>query len=661
MYEENRDQGFDGNGNPDNHRSEEHVPNFVMKDIADPSRPKGVGHSQPVPETDNQDSQAQGRFAQSQGHPQPESFGQNQSQPQPGTYGQNQSQPQPETFGRNQNQPQPGAYGRNQSQPQPGAYGQNQGQPQPESFGRNQNQPQPGTYGQNQSGPQPRTYGQNQGQPQSGGYSQDGQASGVNGNSRNPYWQQENGRQGTAGANGGYYGQTGAAASQGGNQDSSRTGGQPWQMSGNAAGRGKKKRGLVSKAAGLTAAALLFGVVSGGTMVGVNMLADSMKEETYPQVSQATVPEESNASVPNTPANSGAGAQAGNALAMDVSSIVENSMPSIVAINNTMLYESNSWFGGRQTYEVPSSGSGIIVGQNDEELLVVTNNHVVENANTLSVVFIDSESVEAAVKGTDAETDLAVIAVPLKDIPADTLGQISVAKLGNSDELKAGQSVIAIGNALGYGQSVTVGWVSALDREVTTEGGTTRNLLQTDAAINPGNSGGALLNTKGEVIGINVAKYSSTEVEGIGYAIPISKAEDIINSLMTKRTRSNAVEEGKEGYLGIQGFTVEDSMVRQLGMPSGVFVSGIIEGGAASKTDLREKDIITKFDDQTVRTMAALQDMLKYYKEGETVTMTVQSLENGEYVERVIEITLEGRATLGEDTRTSQESSQRNR
>lgn len=429
-------------------------------------------------------------------------------------------------------------------------------------------------------------------------------------------------------------------------------------------GRGKKaKKGgkMVRKAAGFTAAALLFGVISGGTMVGVNMLADSMKEEIYPQVSQSETVGETQGEPSAVPPegimrpDSFAGGQASSALAMDVSAIVENAMPSIVAINNTMLYESGGWpWGPSQTYEVPSSGSGIIVGQNEEELLIVTNNHVVEDANNLSVVFIDSTPVDAAIKGTDADSDLAVIAVPLKDIPADTLSQITVATLGNSDDLKMGQSVIAIGNALGHGQSVTVGWISALDREVTTEGTVTRNLLQTDAAINPGNSGGALLNMKGEVVGINAAKYSSTEVEGIGYAIPISKAQDIINSLMTKRTRNNAVEEGKEGYLGIQGITVDDSMARQLGMPSGVFVSGIIEDGAASRTDLREKDIITKFDDQTVRTMAALQDLLKYYREGETVTMTVQSLENGQYVERTIEITLGGRATLGDDNQVSQ-------
>ncbi len=404
----------------------------------------------------------------------------------------------------------------------------------------------------------------------------------------------------------------------------------------------------MSKVAGITAAALLFGVISGGTMVGVNMAADAMKKETYPEVSQAETVAPSEAT--ELPAGNNINTRgANNAVVMDVSSIVEKAMPSIVAITNTMLYQSSTpWFGRGQTYEIPSSGSGIIMGQNDEELLIVTNNHVVENATSLSVAFVDSTSVEATIKGMDADADLAVIAVPLKDIPEATFSQISIATLGNSDELKVGNGVIAIGNALGFGQSITVGFVSALDREVTTDGTTTRNLLQTDAAINPGNSGGALLNMKGEVIGINAAKYSSTEVEGIGYAIPISKAEDIINSLMTKRTRNNIVEEGKEGYLGIQGLTVDDSMARQLGMPSGVFVSGIVEGGAASKTDLREKDIITKFDDQTVRSMASLQELLKYYKEGETVNLTVQSLKDGEYVERTIEITLGGKSTLSE-------------
>ena len=315
-------------------------------------------------------------------------------------------------------------------------------------------------------------------------------------------------------------------------------------------------------------------------------------------------------------------------------------MPSVVAINNTMLYQSNNWWGMSQTYEVPSSGSGIIIGQNDEELLIATNNHVVEDSENLSVVFINDTSVNASIKGTDADSDLAVIAVALKDIPEDTLSQISVAKLGDSDALEVGQGVVAIGNALGYGQSVTVGYVSALNREVKVDNTVTRNLLQTDAAINPGNSGGALLNMKGEVIGINAAKYSSTDVEGIGYAIPISKAQEILSTLMTQRTKNQTVAEGEEGYLGIQGLTVDDSMVKQQDMPAGVFVYGIIDGGAAANSDLRKRDIIVKFDGQSVKSMAALQDLLKYYKAGETVELGVKSLENGEYVDRTVTITL---------------------
>lgn len=442
-------------------------------------------------------------------------------------------------------------------------------------------------------------------------------------------------------------------------QAAGNRGGDFGNRSGSPEKKEKKKSGRFGrKVAGITAAALLFGTVSGGTMVGINMAARSFEKETYPQVSsQAAVTDETTEAA-RAAANDNS-VQASTALALDVSAIVKEAMPSVVAINNTMLYQSNSWWGGNQTYEVPSSGSGIIVGQNDTELLIATNNHVVENSENLSVVFIDDTSVNATVRGTDADSDLAVIAVALQDIPEDTISQISVAKLGNSDELEVGQGVIAIGNALGYGQSVTVGYVSALDREVTTDGTTTRNLLQTDAAINPGNSGGALLNMKGEVIGINAAKYSSTDVEGIGYAIPISKAQDILNTLMTKRT--DVVEEGEEGYLGIQGLTVDDSMVKQLDMPAGVFVYGIIEGGAAAQSDLREKDVITKFDGQSVKTMAALQDLLKCYKAGETVDVTVQSLENGQYVERVVSITLGEKATLGQDNQSGNQSQSQSR
>lgn len=413
----------------------------------------------------------------------------------------------------------------------------------------------------------------------------------------------------------------------------------------------RRKNGLTRKVAGITAAALLFGTVSGGTMVGINKIADSFGPATYPLVSSQAAVEDS-----TTEAQTSAGASAsgnsvvaGNAVALDVSAIVKSAMPSVVAINNTMLYQSNNWWGMSQTYEVPSSGSGIIIGQNDEELLIATNNHVVEDSENLSVVFINDTSVNASIKGTDADSDLAVIAVALKDIPEDTLSQISVAKLGDSDALEVGQGVVAIGNALGYGQSVTVGYVSALNREVKADNTVTRNLLQTDAAINPGNSGGALLNMKGEVIGINAAKYSSTDVEGIGYAIPISKAQEILSTLMTQRTKNQTVAEGEEGYLGIQGLTVDDSMVKQQDMPAGVFVYGIIDGGAAANSDLRKRDIIVKFDGQSVKSMAALQDLLKYYKAGETVELGVKSLENGEYVDRTVTITLGTKATLGQD------------
>lgn len=407
--------------------------------------------------------------------------------------------------------------------------------------------------------------------------------------------------------------------------------------------RNAPRRSLGRKAAGITAAALLFGTVAGGTMFGVNsaadyLLRDSSVASQEPAIAESIPPAETQPEV-SVPVGQ---PRVSTALAMDVSDIVEKAMPSVVAINNTMLYNSQDWFGQRQTYEVPSSGSGIIVGQNANELLIVTNNHVVADSKNLSVTFIDNSSVEAAIKGTDSETDLAVIAVPLDKIESDTMNQINVATLGDSDALKVGQGVIAIGNALGYGQSVTVGYVSALDREVKTERELSRNLLQTDAAINPGNSGGALLNMKGEVIGINAAKYSSTEVEGMGYAIPISKAQDIINELMNKKTRVEVAVE-KQGYLGLQGQNIDETAAEMYGMPRGVYVFKIVEGGAAAGSDLKEKDIITKFDGQIVRTMADLKEMLTYYEAGDMITLTVQSLQDGQYVERPVEITLGNR------------------
>ena len=431
----------------------------------------------------------------------------------------------------------------------------------------------------------------------------------------------------------------------------------------------KKKGGILKKASLITAGALLFGTVSGATMVGVNVAASrfmgnsaaaSAEAEKKEEISKAqTESQDSSQDNGQGSAQGNGGYQQGQRnngkTVADVSDIVEQAMPTVVAITSTAVYQSNNygygWFfrGGPQTYEVPSSGSGIIVGENDKELLIVTNNHVVEDSTSLKVAFIDSEVVDAAIKGTDAETDLAVIAVPLEQIKDDTKSKIKVARLGNSDELKVGQGVIAIGNALGYGQSVTVGYVSALNREVRVSSTSTRELLQTDAAINPGNSGGALLNMKGEVIGINAAKYSSTEVEGIGYAIPISKAEDIMNQLMNRKTM-NPVEEAKRGYLGIQGTSVDEESAAAFGMPRGVYVYKILEEGAAAQSDLREKDIITKVDGQSVRNMTDLQELLACYEMGEQIDLTVQTQKDGEYQERTVTIAL--KAMPQENTET---------
>lgn len=411
----------------------------------------------------------------------------------------------------------------------------------------------------------------------------------------------------------------------------------------------KKGGGAVKKAAGIIAAAILFGTVSGAVMVGINMAGVAL----LPPV-PAVVRSTENTEAPSDDSQGGTQPDTGTpemnqsqtpAPGTDVSAIVEEAMPSVVAITSTVEYESNdpySWFfggGGSQVYEVPSSGSGIIVGENDKELLIVTNNHVIEASKDMKVAFIDDSVVEAAVKGTDADADLAVIAVPLKNISPDTMSKINIAKLGDSDKLKVGQGVVAIGNALGYGQSVTVGYVSALNREVRVSQNSTRTLLQTDAAINPGNSGGALLNMQGEVIGINAAKYSSTDVEGIGYAIPISKAQGIIGDLMNKKTR-NVVAGEKRGYLGIQGTSVDQETSRTLGMPEGVYVFKILENGAASGSGINEKDIITKFDGQSVKTMGDLQGLLACYEVGDQVELTVQHLEDGKYVEQKVAITL---------------------
>ena len=396
-----------------------------------------------------------------------------------------------------------------------------------------------------------------------------------------------------------------------------------------------KKHSYAKTTALVTAAALLFGVVSGGTMYGVNRAANTLLPYQSSQVNE-TIGQTTQIPAANTSTTSSNGV-----VIEDVSAIVDATLPSVVSITNTQVYQSNTWFGQSQTYEVPSSGSGIIVGQNDSELLIVTNNHVVSDSEGLTVTFADESTADAAIKGTDSEADLAVIAVPLDKVSADTKGKIKAATLGDSDSLKMGQGVIAIGNALGLGQSVTVGHVSALNREIKVDDAT-KTVIQTDAAINPGNSGGALLNSKGEVIGINEAKYADTSVEGVGYAIPISKAKDIIDDLMTRTTKI-AVSESEQGYLGIQLQNIDESMAKMYGMPQGVYVYKIMEDSAAAGSDLHEKDIITKLDGEKISNYADLAKLLTYYKSGDTVTLTVQSLVNGSYQEREVQLTLKQR------------------
>ena len=388
----------------------------------------------------------------------------------------------------------------------------------------------------------------------------------------------------------------------------------------------KRKNRWVRKAAGITAAAVLFGTVAGGVMTGVNYVGARLTGLSDITASASAETEgTTTAQIPETKAASDDQSTTPVSTVTDVSSIAEKAMPSLVAINDTMTVEQNNFFGMPQTYQAQSSGSGIIVGQNDTELLIATNNHVVSGATDMKVTFTDSTQVAAAVKGTDSATDLAIIAVKLSDIPSDTMSKIKVSTLGDSDNVKVGEQVIAIGNALGYGQSLTVGYISALDREITDENGIQHTYIQTDAAINPGNSGGALLDLNGNVIGINAAKNASTEVEGMGFAIPISKAQEILNNLMTKKTRE-AVDESAQGYLGIQGTNIDANASKEYGMPVGIYVYKIVEGGAAANSDLKEKDIITKFDGQSVTNMEELKQMLTYYEGGSSVELTVQSL-----------------------------------
>lgn len=327
----------------------------------------------------------------------------------------------------------------------------------------------------------------------------------------------------------------------------------------------------------------------------------------------------------------------------DVSSLVENVMPAIVSIETTITQTQNSFWGGSYSGESSGSGSGIIIGENDTELLVATNNHVIEGDNAkVKVTFCDESTVDATVKGADASSDLAVLAINKNSLTSETKNTIKVATLGDSTKTKVGEVAIAIGNALGIGQSVTVGYISAKDRKVAMED-YSMALLQTDAAINPGNSGGALLNAAGEVIGINSVKYSSEEVEGMGYAIPISDAIPIINELMNREQ----LDVSEQGYLGIRGQETTDGLYN---MPEGIYVGEVTEDSPAKKAGIVAGDIIVKINDKKITTMESLQDTLTYTKAGTTVSITVMELENGEYIEKTLEVTLGSKSEISDDT-----------
>ena len=347
-----------------------------------------------------------------------------------------------------------------------------------------------------------------------------------------------------------------------------------------------------------------------------------------------------------------------------VAGVAQATMSSIVAITSVSVQEITSFFGyGTRQYQSAGSGSGIIVGENDSELLIATNNHVVSGATTLTVCFAGSDvvgaeeetqamasssdgdadvdnAVSAKIKGTDEENDLAVVAVEKSDIPDETMDEIKIAQMGSSDDLVVGEQVVAIGNALGYGQSVTSGWISALNRSISTEDGEASGLIQTDAAINPGNSGGALLNMNGEVIGINAAKYADSQVEGMGYAIPISKAEPILEELMNRETRDKVEDSSKVGYMGVKAADLTTEAIQMYNMPAGAFITEVTEGGAADNAGIKKGDIIVKLDGQKVSGKDDLVDKLQYYEAGETIEVVISRANSGEYKEQTVEVTL---------------------
>ena len=428
--------------------------------------------------------------------------------------------------------------------------------------------------------------------------------------------------------------------------------------------RNEELKRKLKKAASISLCAVLAGGLAAGTYTGVNYLTG------YEQSVQAASKEQITLLKSDKESDDSDSKEESTAKgSLDVSDIVEETMPSIVSITTKSVEEVQSYYGLFGQYgayspeqrEVQGSGSGIIIGKNDTELLIATNYHVVDGAETLSVGFCDSTACEAKVKGYDSEKDLAVVAVSLDDIDSDTMDAISIATIGNSDNLKVGEQVVAIGNALGYGQSVTTGIVSAKNRQLNSDdtvgdydsdSNSATNLIQTDAAINPGNSGGALLNMNGEVVGINSAKLASTEVEGIGYAIAISDVTDTIESLMNEETRDKVED---HGVLGITVQTVDSAVTEAYGVPEGVLVREVTEGGAADDAGIEARSIITKFAGKTVTTKEQLVDFLSYYEPGEDVELTIEVPDGKEYKEETVTVTLgKSEDTQNADSKDSQ-------
>ena len=430
--------------------------------------------------------------------------------------------------------------------------------------------------------------------------------------------------------------------------------------------RNDKIRKIAKKGLTFSLCAVLAGGLAAGSFEGVNKLAGwsgattveaaSNKDETTLTYAKS---EKKDADASDSKSDTGKDTGSTAKGSLDVSEIVSEALPSIVSITTKSVQEVQNYFGmygmygyapQQQEQEVEGSGSGIIVGKNDDELLIATNYHVVEGADTLSVAFTDGNAVEASVKGFDEERDLAVVSVSLDDVKDDTMDAISIAKIGSSDDLKVGEQVVAIGNALGYGQSVTTGIVSAKNRRMDSDNNTVTdgsddssdgvNLIQTDAAINPGNSGGALLNMEGEVVGINSAKLASTEVEGMGYAIAISDVTDILQNLMNETSRDK-LDDSEHGVLGIKGSSVSSEAVQMYGIPAGVFVKEVTEGGAADKAGLKANSVITEFNGKTVSSINQLIEYLSYYEPDEEVELTVQVPHGTSYKEETVKVTLD--------------------